>query len=216
MTRSFDPSHLSPADCYKLLIGGIVPRPIAWVSTISPDGKPNLAPFSFFAGVGSNPMMVLFCPANTPEGTEKDTLRNAKLAIEGGVGEFVINAVPHALAAKMALTAEPLAYGESEFDLANLTPTSCLKVNAPRIAESPLAYECLTRQVIRTNPGAPSGGNIVIGEVVQVHMNEELVNERMHISPQQLDAVGRMGGTSYCTTRERFELPMGRGPARMG
>ena len=87
-----DPQELEPRERYKLLIGCIVPRPIAMVTTVSPDGAVNLAPFSFYNGVGSNPMTVLFCPANQPDGSEKDTLRNCKPVAEGGVGEFVVNA----------------------------------------------------------------------------------------------------------------------------
>lgn len=206
-----DPDRLAPEDRYKLLIGGIVPRPIAWVSTASAQGRHNLAPFSFFAGVGSNPMTLLFCPANKPDGSEKDSLRNAKPIAEGGTGEFVVNVVPYALAQPMALCAEPLPFGESEFELAGLTPAPCVLVRAPRLAESPISFECRTLQVIRTNPGVPGGGNIVIGRVVQVHAAEGVLNDRLHADPAKLDAIGRMGGLSYCTTRERFEMRMGNG-----
>jgi len=205
-----DPSSLSPSDCYKILIGAIVPRPIAFVSTRSAAGQDNLAPFSFFAGVGSNPMTVLFCPANTPHGTEKDTLRNAKPVAEGGTGEFVINVVPASLGAKMALCAEPLPFGESEFDLANLHTSPSLKVAPHRVLESPLSLECTTVQVIRTNPGQPAGGNIVIGRVVHIHAHDEVMNERYHVDPAKLDAVGRMAGEAYCYTRDRFNMKMGR------
>ena len=127
-----DPAALKPEDRYKLLIGCIVPRPIAFVSTVSPDGRPNLAPFSFFAGVGSDPMTLLFCPANKADGTEKDTLRNAKPATEGGVGEFVVNAATEAYERKVAACAEPLAYGESEFELADLLTALSRVVRPPR------------------------------------------------------------------------------------
>lgn len=205
------PNALSQADRYKLMIGSIVPRPIALVSTRSPGGASNVAPFSFFAGVGSNPMMLLFCPANTPQGQEKDSLRNAKPQSEGGRGEFAVNIVPAAIAQKMALAAEPLPYETSEFDLSGFTEAPCKVIAAPRVKESPVTFECITKQVIRTNPGAPGGGNIVIGEVVHIWMLDGLVNDRFHVDPNQLDAVGRMGGLSYCYTRDRFELPMGRG-----
>jgi flavin reductase (DIM6/NTAB) family NADH-FMN oxidoreductase RutF len=184
----FSPDSLSVQERYKLMIGAIVPRPIAFVGTVSPAGQTNLAPFSFFSGVGSNPMTLLFCPANTPSGGEKDTLRNCKVASEGGTGEFVVNMVPAALAERMALCAEPLAYGESEFDLAGLTAIAGVKVKAPRVAESPVSFECVTQQVIRTNPGQPAGGNIVIGRVVHVHVRDGLINERLHIDPAGLDA----------------------------
>jgi flavin reductase (DIM6/NTAB) family NADH-FMN oxidoreductase RutF len=205
-----DPAALSIADRYKLMIGCIIPRPIAFVSTIAPDGRPNLAPFSFFSGVGSNPMTLLFCPANKEDGTEKDSLRNAKPAAEGGVGEFVVNIVSEAFERAMAACAEPLGYGESEFDLSGLTPVASTVVRPPRVAESPVSFECRTVQVIRTNPGAPSGGNIVIGQVVHVHARDGVLNQRLHADPDQIRAIGRMGGLGYCRTRERFEMPMGR------
>lgn len=204
-----DPLALPVPDRYKLLIGCIVPRPIALVSTLSPGGRVNLAPFSFFAGVGSNPMTLLFCPANNERGQEKDTLRNCKPPDEGGTGEFVVNIVPAAIAARMAACAEALAYGEDEFVLSGLTPTPSSLVRPPRVGESPACFECRTRQVIRTNPGAPAGGNVVLGEVVRVFVREGLVNERLHADPGALDAIGRMGGLGYCTTRDRFEMPMG-------
>jgi flavin reductase (DIM6/NTAB) family NADH-FMN oxidoreductase RutF len=211
----FDPSVLSQADRYKLMIGGIVPRPIAWVSTVSPAGRVNLAPFSFFCGVGSDPMTMLFCPANKPDGSDKDSLRNASPAGEGGTGEFVVNIVGDALAKAMAYTATPLPHGESEFDMAEVkglgvTPAPARRVRPPRVAESPISYECVTLQVIRTNPGVPAGGNIVLGQVVHIHAADGLVNERFHVDAARLDAVGRMGGLSYCRTRDRFDLPMGR------
>lgn len=204
-----DPGVLDQKDRYKLLIGCIVPRPIAFVSSVSPDGRLNLAPFSFFAGVSSAPMSLLFCPANKPDGTEKDTLRNVLPPGEGGVGEFVVNVVSEAFERRMAACAEPLAYGKSEFELAGLTPVPSIAVRPPRVAESPASFECVTDRVIRLNPGVPAGGNIVIGRVVRVYAREGLVDERYRTDPAALCAVGRMGGLGYCRTRERFEMPMG-------
>lgn len=204
-----DPDKLSVAERYKLLIGGIVPRPIALVSTVSPEGTTNLAPFSFFAGVCSNPMTLLFCPANTPEGREKDTLRNCKPHHEGGTGEFVVNVVTERYAARAVAAAETADPEVSEFELVELTPTPSSIVKPPRVLESPLAYECRTHQLIRINPGEPAGGNIVIGQVVRVFAVEGLTNDRMHVHPDELAAIGRMGGMNYCTTRELFELPLG-------
>jgi len=210
------PQKLDLRDRYKLLIGCVVPRPIAFVSTVSPDGSPNLAPFSFFNGVGSDPLTVLFCPANKPDGSEKDTLRNARPEAEGGTGEFVVNAAVEPYERAVAAAAEPLAFGESEFDLVGLEPAPSAVVAPPRVARSPWAFECRTTQVIRTNPGRPAGGNIVIGEVVHVYVDDDLVNERFHVDPDALRAVGRMGGLGYCRTRDRFELPMGEAALRGG
>ena len=104
-----NPADMAAPDRYKLLIGCIVPRPIAFVSTISPDGRAlNLAPFSFFNGVGSNPMTVLFCPVNKPDGSEKDTLRNCKPVDEGGTGQFVVNAAIDIYRKQVAAASEPL------------------------------------------------------------------------------------------------------------
>jgi len=218
-----DPALISQADRYKLLIGGVIPRPIAFVSTLSSTGALNLAPFSFFAGVASEPMSLLFCPANRPDGTIKDTLRNI---VEGGGGladsagkdvdeggEFVINTVSEAFERQMAACAEPLPHGESEFDLSGLTPASSTVVKPPRVAESPLSFECRAMRIIRLAPGVPGGGNIVIGRVVHIHAADSLVNDRFHVDPDKLRAIGRMGGTGYVRTgdpAQRFNMPMGR------
>ncbi len=204
------PAVLSQPDRYKLLIGCVVPRPIALVSTVSPAGATNVAPFSFFTAIGSDPMMLLFCPANTPEGTEKDTLRNCESLQRGGTGEFVVNIVSVEISRPMAACAEPLEYGESEFDLSGFTPAPSRLVKPPRVAEAPVSFECRTTQIIRTNPGKPSGGNIVMGEVVHVWAADGLISERFHTDPAKLDALGRMGGDMYCTTRDRLTIPRGR------
>ncbi len=205
-----DPASMAPSDRYKLLIGCIVPRPIAFVSTISPDGRLNIAPFSFFNGVGSDPMTLLFCPANKPDGSMKDSLRNAQPEDEGGTGEFVVNIASESFATRMAAAAEPLPYGESEFELTGLSPSPSVLVRPPRLLESPVSFECRTAQIVRTNPGVPAGGNIVIGRVVHIHAADGLINERFHTDPAKLAAIGRMGGLGYTRTRDRFEMPMGR------
>ncbi len=201
-----DPASLDIQDRYKLLLGAIVPRPIAWVSTISPEGRLNLAPFSFFNGISANPCSLLFCPANKPDGSEKDTLRN----LSHPAAQFVVNIVTHAQSHQMAATAEELPYGESEWNLAHLTPEPSAIVKPPRIRGSPFAFECEVTQIIRLNPGAPSGGNIVIGRVLSIHATDGLVNPSHHIDAAKLDAIGRMAGLSYCTTRDRFEIPWGK------
>lgn len=205
-----DPDALGLRERYRLLIGCIVPRPIAFVSTLSPDGHANLAPFSFFNGVGSDPLTVLFCPANKPDGSEKDTLRNCKPTAEGGTGEFVVNASVESYAREISASAEELPYGESEFDLTGLASAPSLRVRPPRVARAPWAFECQTLQVVRTNPGRPSGGNVVIGRVVHIHIDEHLVDPRLVVDHSRLPAVGRLGGISYCFTRQRYVMPAGR------
>jgi flavin reductase (DIM6/NTAB) family NADH-FMN oxidoreductase RutF len=205
-----DPVSLAVKDRYKLLVGAVVPRPIAWVTTVSPDGRPNLAPFSFFTAVGSDPMSLLFCPGNAPDGSEKDTLRNCKPEREGGTGEFVVHVVSTPAARAMAATAEPLPYGESEIELAGLETVPARRVRPPRLVDSPVAFECRTVQVVRLRPGAGGGGNVVLGEVVHVHLDDAVVGERMRIDPGRLAPVARLAGLDYCTLGEVFSLPRGR------
>ncbi|MDX1645120.1 MAG: flavin reductase family protein [Thermoanaerobaculia bacterium] len=203
------PQDLDITERYKLLIGCIVPRPIAFVSTVSATGVANVAPFSFFSGVGSNPMTLLFCPGNAADGSEKDTLRNAKPVAEGGGGDFVVNLAREDYVRQVVAAAEILPPEESEFTAVGLTEEESEIVRSPRVAESPVAFECRTLQVIRTNPGRPAGGNVVLGEVVYVHIDDELLDDRMRVDPARLRAVGRMGGAGYSTTRDRFEIPRG-------
>jgi flavin reductase (DIM6/NTAB) family NADH-FMN oxidoreductase RutF len=110
----------------------------------------------------------------------------------------------------VAATAEELPYGESELELAGLHAVPSAVVRPPRVLESPVAFECHTLQVVRLNPGVAGGGNVVIAEVVHVFLRDDLVDDRWHVDPERLLAIGRLGGTSYCTTRDRFELPRGR------
>ncbi len=201
----FNPQTLERVERYKLEIGAIVPRPIAFVSTASPAGDANLAPFSFFCGVSSNPMTLLFCPANKADGTDKDTLRNVE-----ETGEFVVNIVSVDFARQMAVCAEGLDYGESEFSLSGLTQAPSAKVAAPRVLEAKVSFECKKQQVVRLNPGVVAGGNVVIGEVIWIHVDDAIIDERKRIDPAKLQAVGRMGGLGYCTTGEYFEIPSGR------
>ncbi len=205
----FDPAQLGVAERYKLLIGGIVPRPIAWVSTISSEGTTNLAPFSFFTGVGSDPMSLLFCPANAADGEEKDTLRNAKPVEEGGQGEFVVNIVSNPQAEVMAATAEALGPEESEAERFGVAMVPSSVVAPLRVADSKVHYECRTSRILRLNPGEPGGGNVVVAEVVHVHLADTVLGERLHVDPSELDAIGRMGGFAYARTRDRFEIHPG-------
>lgn len=208
-----DPAQLPPIERYKILTGSIVPRPIAWISTISLDGRLNLAPFSFFTGIGSDPMTLLFCPANNADGSMKDTFRNA-LPEPEGTGVFTVNIVSEATMRQMSATAEWLPHGESEFTLAGVSPMSGMRVKSPRVAESPIAFECRTLEVIRTASDRPAGGNIVIGEVVYIHVDDDLINDRHHIDAEKLAAIGRMSGMEYAYTHDRFVLPRGRDALR--
>jgi flavin reductase (DIM6/NTAB) family NADH-FMN oxidoreductase RutF len=206
-----DPAELSGSERYKLLIGGILPRPIAVVSSQNERGERNLAPFSFFNGVGGHPMTLMFCPANNADGSEKDSLRNAS-----ETGEFVVNVAPDAMIERIAAAAEALPHGESEFDFAGLDPVPSKIVSPPRVGGSPISYECRTRQILRLAEGEPGGANMVIGDVVHVYVDDGVIDERMRIDPAAIDLVGRLGGFGYARTRDRFELRAGKAALEEG
>ncbi len=191
-------SDLPARDAYKLMIGIIVPRAIAFVSTISRSGTLNLAPFSFFTGVGSNPPMLCISMIYR-DGEPKDSLRNII-----DTGEFVVNSVSYALGERMNLTSGEYGADIDEFDLSGLTPVPSLKVKPPRVAESPTSMECVLHQVV-TVGNAPKQVGIVIGEIVQFRIREDLYDNG-RINPHALDAIGRMAGDSYATTHEIFEM----------
>ena len=209
-----DPAKLTHAERYRLLAGAITPRPIAMVSSMSPDGAHNLAPFSWFNAVGTEPMALVFCPGLRSSGEDKDTLRNVLPESEGGLGEFVVNVAVEAYARSVAAASETLDYGESEFELTGLTPAPSSVVRPPRVAESPVAFECTTLQVVRLNPGVVGGGNLVIGQVVHVWIDESIlcagVDDKLRIDPRLYKTIGRLGGTEYATTRQIFSMPRGR------
>lgn len=196
----FDPAEIRPSVFYQQMIHCIVPRPIAWVSTRSNSGVTNVAPFSYFTGVGSRPPSLLFCPANNRLGNPKDTLRNIN-----ETGEFVVNIVSHKIAESMNATAAELPADESEFEACGLTPVDGIKVAAPRVAESPVHFECTRMQVLNIGEG-PGGANIVIGNIVHVHIDNDVLGAKQLVDPELLDAVGRMGGLTYCRTSDRFDL----------
>jgi flavin reductase (DIM6/NTAB) family NADH-FMN oxidoreductase RutF len=138
----------------------------------------------------------------------KDTLRHALPTGEGGTGEFVVNVAIESYVASIARAAESLAYGESEFPLSGLTPVASTQVRAPRVLESPIAYECRTLQVIRLADGVPGGGNIVIGQVLKAHVRDDLISDGCRVDPERLAAIGIMGGATYLRTSDYFDLPV--------
>jgi flavin reductase (DIM6/NTAB) family NADH-FMN oxidoreductase RutF len=201
---SIDPAKYERQQIYKLMTGMIVPRPIALVSTIDRSDVANLAPFSFFNGVGSNPPTVLFCPTMRAAGsssidTRKDTLRNVE-----ETGEFVVNIVNEAISAAANATSAEVAPEVDEFVLSGLTAIASEAVRPPRVAESPAQMECKLLQVIYTNR-EPGGGVVVLGEVLRFHLREDLF-EDFRVDPAGLDAVGRMAGNTWVRTRDRIEL----------
>lgn len=197
---SFDPAKESPTDVYKLMVGAIVPRPIALVSSIDAEGILNLAPFSYFSAVCSSPATVLFCCAvRTKSGGAKDTLNNI-----AATREFVINVVSEEIAARMNQCAAEVPPEVDEFALSGLTPIRSEAVRAPRVAESPVQMECGLREIVAISD-QPGGASIVIGNVLRFHVREDLFDD-FRIDPARLRAIGRMGGPTYARTLDRFDL----------
>ena len=194
---------------YNLLLGAVVPRPIAVVGTMNAAGQHNLAPFSFFNAVSSEPMVLMFCPVSRGDGGENDSLRNAKPVAEGGTGCFSVSLATEENIAKVVKCAADLAHGESEFEYAGLTARMCSRIQAPYMAESPIHFECETIEVKRFAPGVPFGGNMVLGRVIHARVDDALAHPRMHVDSAKLRAVGRMGGQWYARTGDRFELERG-------
>ena len=196
-----DPADYAPRDIYKLMIGAIVPRPIAFVSTIGANGVLNLAPFSFFTGVSASPPVICFCPVRRgTDGQPKDTLRTI---LE--VGEFVVNIVSEDFAAQMNACSVDFAPEISEFDISGLSPVPSDLVKPPRVAESRIQMECRLLRTVEISD-QPLGATIVIGQILRFHLDDELFDD-FRIDPDKLRAIGRMGGPTYARTRDRFDMP---------
>lgn len=196
----------APETFYKLLIGSVLPRPIAWVSTVNKEGVPNLAPFSFFTVASSNPPVLCFAPAlkfevieGTQKGKPKDTLKNIQ-----DTKEFVVNIVSHEIAEKMNQSSGSFPPGVNEFEKAGLTTAPSTYISAPRVAESLINFECNLSQIISfgEHPGA---GNLVLGYVKCAHMHESVYkNGRVDI--EVLQPIGRLAGMEYCAVKDRFVM----------
>lgn len=195
----FDLNKVGTTIAYKLLAATIVPRPIAWVVTQNKTGQINTAPYSFFNVMGSAPPTVAIGLLADPERGFKDTARNIL-----DTGEFVINLVPERLVEKMNITSVDAPTGLNELELAGLTTNASTHVKPPRIAESPVAFECVNLSSVVTGPQQ----TIVIGRVLAVHIDDDLVTnaDRGHIDTTALDLVARTIGAGYVRTRDTFDL----------
>jgi flavin reductase (DIM6/NTAB) family NADH-FMN oxidoreductase RutF len=200
------PSDLPHSELYGILLNSVAPRPIAWVSTTNPSGQHNLAPFSFFNAVCVDPPLLAFAPGlrrpKTPEvghGEAKDTLRNIR-----ETREFVVNIVTYELREPMNLTSGEYDASVDEFELAKLTPEPSKIVRPPRVAESPVSFECKLHQILDFSP-APTSGSLVIGEIVSIHIHDAHLKDGK-LDRNSLDLIGRMGGMQYTRTTQRFEM----------
>jgi len=185
---------------YHLLVGIVTPRPIAWVTSVDPEGRVNLAPFSFFNAFGANPPVVVFSPTLRRDGSKKDTLRNVE-----ATGEFVLNAAVESLADRVNLSSKELPYGESEVELAGLTLKPSLKVKPPRLAETPVNMECKVLQIVPLGKGSIAG-NLVIGEVLVMHIDDRVLDDKGRMDPRKLGTIARLGSDYYCRTTDLFEM----------
>ncbi|AWM37713.1 Flavin reductase like domain protein [Gemmata obscuriglobus] len=195
-----DPSTAPVPNVYQHLTGVVTPRPIAWVTTLSPADVVNLAPFSFFNAFGANPPTVVFSPTLRRDGTKKDTLLNLEK-----LGEFVVHTATAPLADKVNLSSKEVPPDESEISLTGLSTIAGVKVKVPRLAESPVALECVVRQIIPCGTG-PIAANLVIGEVVLFHIADDVLDARGAVDPRKLRTVARLGGAFWCHTSDLFEL----------
>ena len=195
------PIGQSTSALQKLLNGSVIPRPIGWISTLNADGRPNLAPFSYFTVVCVNPPHILFCPGRRgQQAVEKDSLANARRQ-----GEFVVNIVTEELPTAMNLTSSEVGPDVDEFELAGLTAQSAAAVTPPRVAESPIHFECRVTHIVDVSDG-PSGGSIVVGNVVHIHVDDALLmGDKINIS--ELHAIGRLAGAGYARVTDVFDMP---------
>ncbi|MGG1551070.1 flavin reductase family protein [Paenibacillus ferrarius] len=199
--RAIDPAAQSERDNYKLLIGSIIPRPIAFVTTLSEGGVLNAAPFSYFTIVTADPPMVAVS-VQRKQGVRKDTSRNAITT-----GEFVVHIADSSYIGAINTTAAPLPPEESEAALAGLTPAASLAVAVPGIAEASIRMECVLEQAIPLGGTADApAADLLIGRVVQFHVAEDVIDGRGHIDADRLQPVSRLAGNSYAKLGEQFEL----------
>ena len=190
---------LSPGKIYRLLSGSICPRPIAWVSTRDKAGNTNLAPFSFFNVVSVNPPVLGFSPLLDGDANPKDTIRNLD-----EVAECVVHISGEGLVEEMNATSAGLAHGDDEFAHAGLEKAAMAGVSVPRVASAPVAFGCRLREIIRFGD-QPLAGNLVLAEVVSVHVDDALWDGR-HVSLEGLKPIGRMAGNDYARCTDLFEV----------
>lgn len=196
---NFDAKTLNKRDSYRLLTGGITPRPIAWISTQSKQGVDNLAPYSFFTVASCNPPVLLYTQVTQSNLLEKDTLQNLK-----DTKECVVHIVNESLMEVMNQTSESLASEECEFESAGIKKVASHRVTPFSVAQSLIRYECTLRELILVSE-LPSGGTIALLDVCSIYVKDDLLTES-GVNDRLLDTVGKMGGNGYSRTRDYVEL----------
>jgi len=190
-----DPESISPGAMYRFMIGVVVPRPIAFVSTVGPEGRFNVAPFSYFNAITNRPPLIGIS-INLRGGEPKDTLRNIR-----ATGDFVVNTVDEPLTLRMVHASGDWPEGVSEFELTGLTPVASDRVKSPRVAESPVSLECRLHREIEFGDTA-----LVVGEILRAHVADRVLTEG-RVDIEKLRPVGRLGGDGYTIVRDVFHLP---------
>jgi flavin reductase (DIM6/NTAB) family NADH-FMN oxidoreductase RutF len=187
-----DPTQIATKDLHQYILGAVAPRPIAFASTISADGVPNLAPYSFFNAFSSNPPLLIFSSnRRVANNTTKDTLKNVE-----DTGEVVINVVSHSISRQMALASVEYGPEVDEFKKAGLTPLPSEQVRPFRVAESPVQMECVVEKILPLGE-LGGAGNLVFCRIVLMHVAEEVLNDKGRIDPHKIDLMGRMGRFYY-------------------
>lgn len=196
-----EPKNLKVSEIHQYMLGAIAPRPIAFVSTIDAEGNINLSPFSFFNAFGANPATVIFSPAlRGRDGESKNTLDNVK-----ATKEAVINVVSYEMVQQMSLASSEYPKGVNEFIKAGFTELASIKVKPPRVKESPVQMECIVKDIISTGDSG-GAGQLVICEIVMMHIKEEILNESGSIDPIKIDLVARLGGNWYSRSSQGLFL----------
>ncbi len=196
-----DPNEIPFQDTHKLMIGSIVPRPIAFVSTRSKDGKNNVAPFSYFNGVCSKPPTIMFAPARRGwDGEEKDTLINIR-----DTEEFVVNIVSESFAEKMVMCSTDFDSDVDEFEISGLTPTNSQKIKPPRVGEAKISFECKLNQIVEIGDGTAGSGFVVIGTIVLFHIDDGIYDNG-RILTDKLEPLGRLAGNWYTRSTDTLKI----------
>ncbi len=206
-----NPEEYGNQQLFKLLLGGVSPRPIAFASTIDENGNPNLAPFSFYNAFGVNPSRLIFSPSRRGrDNTTKHTFENVKQ-----VPEVVINAVTYDMVQQMSLTSVDFPKGVSEFVKSGLTPLESVMVKPYRVKESPLQFECKVVDIVEVS-GKAGSGNLIVCEIVHIHLDEKVLDNNGNIDPDKIDLVGRLGGDYYVRTSGNAKFIVPKPVATMG
>ncbi|MBB5358711.1 flavin reductase (DIM6/NTAB) family NADH-FMN oxidoreductase RutF [Rhodanobacter sp. ANJX3] len=195
-----DFSQLDAAESYRWLSSTVTPRPIAWVSTVSANGITNLAPFSFFQVICDDPATLMVNVGLRANGELKDTLRNAQ-----DIGELVIHLVSKAESEHMNATAATLPHDDSEFDAVGIATLPSVRVKPPRIAAASVAFECTLAEVI-PYPAEHPRQFLIFSRVLLAHIDDAVMADERYVDPAKLDLVGRLSGSWYSTTRDRFAM----------